>query len=72
MKLSPCISGSSIGNRLKAVNTVTAGKSTERAELVQKLSSDVIEAYKCGLFTKEQAVAELKDRGEELGVYTKV
>ena len=45
---------------------------TERAELVQKLSSDVIEAYKCGLFTKEQAVAELKDRGEELGVYTKV
>ena len=41
----------------------------ERAELVQKLSADVIEAYKCGLFTREQAVAELKSRGEELGVY---
>ena len=44
----------------------------ERAELVQKLSGDVIEGYKCGLFTKEQAVMELKTRGEELGVYTKV
>ena len=44
----------------------------ERAELVQKLSGDVIEAYKCGLLTREQALEELKSRGEELGVYTKV
>ena len=44
----------------------------ERAELVQKLSSDVIEGYKCGLLTREQAVAELKSRGGELGVYTKL
>ena len=45
---------------------------SERAELVQKLSWDVLEAYKCGLFTKEQAVAELKSRGEGLGVYIQV
>ena len=44
----------------------------ERAELVQKLSGDVIEAYKCGLVTRDQAVAELKSRGEDLGVYTKL
>ena len=44
----------------------------ERAELVQKLSSDVIEAFKCGLLTQQQALEELKARGEELGVYTKV
>lgn len=44
----------------------------ERAELVQKLSGDVIEAYKCGLLTREEAIAELKSRGEELGMYTKV
>ncbi len=44
----------------------------ERAELVRKLSEDVIEAYKCGLFTREQAVAELKSRGGELGVYKAV
>ena len=41
------------------------------AELVQKLSGDVIEGYKGGLFTREQAIAELKRRVEELGVYTK-
>ena len=43
----------------------------ERAELVQKLSGDVIEAYKCGLLTREEALEELKSRGEELGVYSK-
>lgn len=51
---------------------VMTSSATERAELVQKLSGDVIEGFKCGLFTKEQAIAELKRRGEELGVYTKV
>ena len=44
----------------------------ERAELVQKLSSDVISAFQAGLLTREQALEELKSRGEELGVYTKV
>ena len=50
---------------------MTTGPS-ERADLVQKMSMDVIEGFKCGLFTREQAVNELKSRGEELGVYTKV
>ena len=44
----------------------------EKAELVQKLTSDVIEAFKCGLITQEQALAELQARGEGLGVYTKL
>ncbi len=44
----------------------------ERAELVQQFSSDVIEAYKCGLLTREEAISELKSRGEALGVYTKI
>ena len=44
----------------------------ERAELVQKFSSDVLEAYKCGLLTREEAISELKSRGEALGVYTKI
>ena len=51
---------------------VMTSSPAERAELVQKLSADVIEAYKCGLLTKEQALEELKSRGEELGVYAKV
>jgi hypothetical protein len=44
----------------------------ERAELVQKLSTDVIQAFQAGLLTREEAREELKSRGEELGVYTKV
>ena len=44
----------------------------EKAELVQKLTSDVIEAFKCGLITREEALAELESRGEALGVYTKI
>ena len=44
----------------------------ERAELVQKLSSDVIQAFQAWLLTREEALGELKSRGEELGVYTKV
>ena len=51
---------------------VMTSSPAERAELVQKMSGDVIEGYKCGLFTREQAIAELKSRGEERGVYTKV
>ena len=44
----------------------------ERAELVQKLSSDVIQAFQAGLLTREQALEELKSRGEELGVYAEI
>ncbi len=44
----------------------------ERAELVSKLSADVIQAFQAGLLTREEALEELKNRGEELGVYTKV
>ena len=44
----------------------------ERAELVSKLSQDVIQAFRAGLLTREEALEELKSRGEELGVYTKV
>ena len=43
----------------------------EKAELVQKMTADVIEAFKCGLITREEAVAELQARGEGLGVYAK-
>ena len=48
---------------------VMTSSPAERAELVQKLSGDVIEGYKCGLFTREQAIAELKSRGREMGAY---
>ena len=44
----------------------------ERAELVQKISSDVIQAFQCGLLIREQALEELKKRGEDLGIYTKL
>lgn len=44
----------------------------ERAELVQKISLDVIQAFQAGLLTREQALEELKSRGEELGVYSKI
>ena len=43
----------------------------EKAELVQKLTADVIEAFKAGLVTREEALTELQARGEPLGVYTK-
>ena len=51
---------------------VMTSSPAERAELVQKLSADVIEAFKCGLLDREEAREELRARGEELGVYTKV
>ena len=51
---------------------VMTNSPAERAELIQKLSSDVIEAFRAGLLTREEALAELKSRGEELGVYTRI
>ena len=51
---------------------VMTSSPAERAELVQKMTSDVIEGYKAGLLTREEALEELKSRGEELGVYAKI
>ena len=42
---------------------------TERAALAKDLSADVIEAVKCGIITPEEARAEMKSRGEKLGVW---
>jgi hypothetical protein len=53
-------------------NPMMTTSPAERAELVQKLSTDVIQAFQAGLLTREEALCELKTRGEELGVYTKV
>ena len=44
----------------------------ERAELVEKLSGDVISAFQVGLISREEAREELKARGEDLGVYAKI
>ena len=44
----------------------------EKAELVQKLTADVIEGFSKGLLSKEQALAELQARGQTLGVYAKL
>ena len=41
----------------------------ERAELESKLSASVISAFQAGLLTKEEALAELRARGEELGCW---
>jgi len=51
---------------------VMTSSPAEKAELVQKMTSDVIEAFKAGLISREQAIAELESRGEPLGVYTKI
>ena len=42
---------------------------TERAKLAKDLSGDVIEAFKCGLINREQALAELKTRGGGAGLW---
>ena len=44
----------------------------ERADLVDKLSSNVIAAFQCGLISRDEAVEELKARGAELGVWAKL
>ena len=44
----------------------------QRADLVDKLSASVIEAYRAGLITRESAVEELKARGEAYAVWSKV
>ena len=44
----------------------------QRAELVDRLSASVIEAYKAGMISRESAVEELKARGEPYAVWTKI
>ena len=45
---------------------------TERAELAQQMSSDVISAFQAGIISRAEAREELKARGEDLGVYSKI
>ena len=42
---------------------------TERAALARDLSGDVIEAFKCGIITREEARNEMSTRGEKLGIW---
>ena len=42
------------------------------AELAERLSAPVIEAFQAGLITREEALAELKARGEPYAVWTKI
>lgn len=51
------------------VMTTSAG---DRADLIEKLSSQVIAAFQAGLITHEEAIAELKSRGEPLGLWMKL
>ena len=53
-------------------NPIAAESPKELAELAEKLTAPVIEAYRSGLITKDQAVAELKIRGEPHGLFTKI
>ena len=48
--------------------TTSAG---ERAELMDKLSGQVIAAFQANLISREEAIAELKARGEPLGLWMK-
>ena len=48
---------------------VMATGPAEQAELMQRLSSDVIDAFRAGLLTRAETVAELKARGEPYGLW---
>ena len=50
-------------------NPIAAGSPAENAELADKLSASVIEAYRAGLLTREEARAELRSRGTPYGVW---
>ena len=53
-------------------NPLSTESPDDIAELSQKLSSPVIEAYKAGLISRESAVEELKARGEQYALWTKI
>ena len=44
----------------------------DRAELAERLSRSVIDAFTAGLITRDEAVDELASRGVNLGVWTKL
>ena len=50
-------------------NPIAAESPAEQAELMQKLSAPVIEAFKAGLLTREEAVKELRARGTPIGAW---
>ena len=52
--------------------SIIAQTPEERADLVDKLSSGVIAAFQAGLISRDEAVEELKARGAELGVWSKL
>ena len=45
---------------------------SERAELMHTLSGDVISAFQAGLLTREEALDELRARGEEYGFWKQI
>ena len=51
---------------------VSTASPLERAELAEKLSAPVIAAFSAGILSREQALAELRDRGTELGLFRKI
>ena len=53
-------------------NPLSTESPDDIAELMQKLSAPVIEAYKAGLISRESAVEELKARGEQYALWTKI
>ena len=50
-------------------NSIAAESPAETAELAEKLSAPVIEAFKAGLLTREEALSELRARGSPYGVW---
>jgi phage-related protein (TIGR01555 family) len=50
-------------------NPVMTSSPAEQAALSQNLSREVIDAFQCGLISREQAQAELKARGEKAGLW---
>ena len=50
-------------------NPIAAESPAEEAELMQKLSAPVIEAFKAGLLTREEAIQELRTRGTPFGAW---
>ena len=48
------------------------GSPAERTEMIQKLTADVVTAYRAGLVTREEAREELLARGDGLGYWGKI
>jgi hypothetical protein len=53
-------------------NPIAAASPADLAELATKLAMPVIEAFKAGMIGREEAVAELRARGEPYGFFTKI